>query len=170
VGRWKPGGEFEWWKEWEPGETTREQLEQLKGQEQLLCLAGVGGLGEVLAGAPPLDSEAVGLSTMATGTRMRAGFKAPEQGMNPLSNSERPKIHSGKWDPKAISGKHTVGEEELDIQLATRLEAANQRLRALSAECPGTRNGSYQPGCDCAESYSDRRDGSGLYGRTAGLS
>jgi len=80
--------EFERCREWDPGETTKEHLGQPKGQERLLCLAGVDGLDEVLAVAPPLDSEAVGLSTMATSTRMRAVFKAPEQGMNPLTNSE----------------------------------------------------------------------------------
>jgi len=126
--------EFERCREWDPGETNREQLGQPKGQEQLLYLAGVDCLGEVLAVAPPLDFETVGLSTTATGTRMPAVFKAPEQGVNPLYNSERPKIHSGERDPKAMSEKRSEGEEVLDMRLATRLEAANQRLRASSAE------------------------------------
>jgi len=62
--------EFELWKEWEPGETTREQLEQLKGQERLLCLAGVDGLNGVFAVALLLGSEAVRLGTVVAGTGM----------------------------------------------------------------------------------------------------
>ena len=45
--------EFERCGEWDPGETTKEQLGQPKGQERLLCLAGVDGLDEVLSVALP---------------------------------------------------------------------------------------------------------------------
>jgi len=46
----------------------------------------------------------------------------------------QPKYHSGERDPNAISEKSTEGEEVLDMRLAARLEAVNQRLTALSAK------------------------------------
>jgi len=91
---------LERWREWDPGEATREWLGQPeepdrlellgqpKGQKRLLCLVGVDGLDEVLAVALPLDSEAVGLGTAVTGTGGGAVSRAPDQDVNLLS-SER---------------------------------------------------------------------------------
>jgi hypothetical protein len=51
---------FEKWREWEPGKTTEEQLEQPKEPEWFLRLAGDDSLDTAMARATTLNSEATG--------------------------------------------------------------------------------------------------------------